>query len=135
MRALPHFEKKISIFLQGTKKQLPVTWFIWKPTHNFRLLHLNLKPKPDTSRYVQNAVLVAWPPGRWVKRHTPCCWLILFLEPICCCALPCFQSKETCIMSSDLILQKRKNIWYWHHLTGRWINGTNKMHSSEVGNI
>ena len=102
--------KKISIFFfQGTKKEyFQIYDSFEKLTHNFRLLHLNLKPKPDTSCYVQNAALVAQPPGRWVKLYTHCCWLILFLEPICCHPLPCFQSKETCITSSDHILQKRK---------------------------
>ena len=66
LRALPHFEKKNKyFFFQGTKKEyFQIYDSFEKLTHNFRLLHLNLKPKPDTSCYVQNAALVAQPPGR-----------------------------------------------------------------------
>ena len=110
LRALPHFEKKISIFfLQGTKKEyFQIYDSCEKLTHNFRLLHLNFKPKPDTSCYVQNAVFVAWPPGRRVKLHTPVSGLFYSQSPFA--AVLYLVSKVKKPASQVQIISSRKEI-------------------------
>ena len=87
-----HIVRKNKYFLQGTKKEYCQIYDSFEKHTHF---HWKIKLKPDTNCFVQNAALVAQPPGRWMKLHTPCCCFILFLEPICYSALPCFQSKES----------------------------------------
>ena len=134
MRVLPSFEKEISVFLQETKKEYcQIDDSFEKHTH----FHWKIKPKPDTSCFVQNAALVAQPPGRWMKLHTPCCCFILFYSPFATVLHLVSKVKKSAswvqILSS--LDKKRKKcdlgtIWQKDEY-----NGTNKILSWEVGSI
>ena len=127
------WERNKCIFAGDQKEILPDSWFIWK-TYMF---YWKIKPKPDTSCFVQNAALVAQPPGRWMKLHTPCCCFILFYSPFATVLHLVSKVKKSAswvqILSS--LDKKRKKcdlgtIWQKDEY-----NGTNKILSWEVGSI
>ena len=94
------WERNKCIFAGDQKGILPDRWFIWK-TYTFSLKN---KTQAWHKLFCTKCCVSCTAP--WEVNETPHTLLLLYfvLEPICYSPLPCFQSKEICILSSDLIL-------------------------------